>query len=89
MTVSKKEKKRLEQEAEKLAKKDEDEVKAVGLEPGGRVEEKVVEPFDADGMKESKMNKTNIFYMSQHIARLHIIPHTLLNDLKHMRLLFL
>ena len=50
MTVSKKEKKRLEQEAEKLAKKDEDEVKAVGLEPGGRVEEKVVD--DVNGKSE-------------------------------------
>lgn len=50
MTVSKKEKRRLEQEAEKLAKKDEDEVKAVGLEPGGRVEEKVVD--DVNGKSE-------------------------------------
>ncbi|CAI9632654.1 trna-dihydrouridine synthase c [Alternaria burnsii] len=50
MTVSKKEKKRLEKEAEKLAKKDEDEAKAVGLEPGGRVEEKVAD--DVNGNSE-------------------------------------
>ncbi|KAI4948271.1 hypothetical protein J4E91_006266 [Alternaria rosae] len=49
MTVSKKEKKRLEEEAERKAKeeaergeKEEDLVKIVGLQPGGRVEEKVV-----------------------------------------------
>ncbi|KAL6706028.1 tRNA dihydrouridine synthase [Coniothyrium glycines] len=38
MTVSKKEKKRLELEAEQAAKKAEAETKAVGLAPGGRVE---------------------------------------------------
>jgi tRNA-dihydrouridine synthase 1 len=42
MTVSKKEKKRLEQEAEQAVKKDEAEVRGVGLQPGGRVEEKVL-----------------------------------------------
>jgi tRNA-dihydrouridine synthase 1 len=39
MTVSKKEKKRRAQEAEQAVKKDEQEVRDVGLEPGGRVEE--------------------------------------------------
>jgi tRNA-dihydrouridine synthase 1 len=39
MTVSKKEKKRREQEAEQAVKRDEQEVRDVGLEPGGRVEE--------------------------------------------------
>ncbi|KAF1844104.1 FMN-linked oxidoreductase [Cucurbitaria berberidis CBS 394.84] len=38
MTVSKKEKKKLEQEAEQAVQKDDGEVEAVGLEPGGRVE---------------------------------------------------
>lgn len=49
MTVSKKERKRLEEEAERKAKeeaergeKEEDLAKSVGLQPGGRVEEKVV-----------------------------------------------
>ncbi|KAI4923301.1 hypothetical protein J4E85_008338 [Alternaria conjuncta] len=45
MTVSKKERKRLEEEkerAEKALKKGDEEVKSVGLVPGGRVEEKVV-----------------------------------------------
>ncbi|KAI4604908.1 hypothetical protein J4E80_010836 [Alternaria sp. BMP 0032] len=45
MTVSKKERKRLEEEkerAEKAVKKGDEEVKSVGLVPGGRVEERVV-----------------------------------------------
>jgi tRNA-dihydrouridine synthase 1 len=42
MTVSKKEKKRLELEAEKATKDDEKESKEVGLQPGGRVEREVV-----------------------------------------------
>jgi tRNA-dihydrouridine synthase 1 len=43
MTVSKKEKKRLEQEAEMAAKKEDGESRDVGLVPGGRVEERVLE----------------------------------------------
>lgn len=42
MTISKKEKKRLEDEAEKANTKEEKEVKAAGLEPGGRVEKDVL-----------------------------------------------
>jgi tRNA-dihydrouridine synthase 1 len=41
MTISKKEKKRREQEAEQAVRKDEQEVRDVGLEPGGRVEERM------------------------------------------------
>jgi len=56
MTVSKKERKRLEEEAERRKKEGEEEVKSLGLVPGGRVEEKVVseEGGDkkADGEKE-------------------------------------
>ena len=43
MTISKKEKKRLEQEAEQSASKEETENKAVGLEAGGRVQKEVLE----------------------------------------------
>jgi tRNA-dihydrouridine synthase 1 len=52
MTVSKKEKKRLEEEAEKLAKKEDDEVKAVGLEPEGRVEARILDGGDGKGKGE-------------------------------------
>jgi tRNA-dihydrouridine synthase 1 len=52
MTVSKKEKKRLEQEAEKLAKKEDDDVKAVGLEPEGRVEARILDGGDGKGKGE-------------------------------------
>ncbi|KAI4636851.1 hypothetical protein J4E93_010867 [Alternaria ventricosa] len=51
MTVSKKERKRLEEEkerAEKAVKKGDEEVKSVGLVPGGRVEEKVVSEEGGD-----------------------------------------
>ncbi|RAR14483.1 fmn-linked oxidoreductase [Stemphylium lycopersici] len=47
MTVSKKEKKRLEQEAEQAAKKGDAEARDVGLKPGGRVEKEVL--ADAKG----------------------------------------
>jgi tRNA-dihydrouridine synthase 1 len=49
MTVSKKEKKRLEEEAERLAKKEVEEVKSVGLEPGGRIEQMVTDRKDGEG----------------------------------------
>jgi len=55
MTVSKKERKRLEEEkerAEKAVKKGDEEVKRVGLVPGGRVEEKVLGGKDEEGEKE-------------------------------------
>ncbi|KAF1837436.1 FMN-linked oxidoreductase [Decorospora gaudefroyi] len=50
MTVSKKEKKRLEIEAEQAVKKGDDEVRDAGLQPGGRVEERVL----VDGEEEQK-----------------------------------
>jgi tRNA-dihydrouridine synthase 1 len=55
MTVSKKEKKRLEQEAEKLAKKEDDEVKAVDLEPEGRVEARILNGSDGKGKGEKEV----------------------------------
>ncbi|KAF1935201.1 FMN-linked oxidoreductase [Clathrospora elynae] len=42
MTVSKKERKKLEQEAEQVVKRGEEDVRDVGLQPGGRVEEEVL-----------------------------------------------
>ena len=49
MTVSKKEKKRLEQEAGQAMKKDEDEVRDAGLQPGGRVEDEVLGDENGEG----------------------------------------
>ncbi|KAI4648897.1 uncharacterized protein J4E79_009969 [Alternaria viburni] len=63
MTVSKKERKRLEEErerAEKAVKKGDEEVKSVGLVPGGRVEEKVV-GGGHDGDKKADGEKEEVF----------------------------
>ncbi|KAJ6192720.1 hypothetical protein J3E72DRAFT_253600 [Bipolaris maydis] len=49
MTVSKKEKKRLEQQAEQAAKKEDAEVKDAGLEPEGRVEKQVLSDQKGEG----------------------------------------
>jgi tRNA-dihydrouridine synthase 1 len=54
MTVSKKEKKRLEQEAERAAKKEDELVKGAGLEPGGRVEQRVLNGGDGEGERKEK-----------------------------------
>ncbi|KAI4701153.1 hypothetical protein J4E89_010729 [Alternaria sp. Ai002NY15] len=57
MTVSKKERKRLEEEKEravKAVKKEDEEVESVGLVPGGRVEEKVLGGKDEEGGKGGK-----------------------------------
>lgn len=51
MTVSKKEKKRLEQQAEQAAKEGDEEVRAAGLEPGGRLEKEVLPDEKGEGQQ--------------------------------------